>query len=127
MTKKAINPQTMYLAQGEYSHGLEVSESTRLLFVSGQIPKTPEGAIPEGFEEQCHQVWRNIDAILIAAQMTMANVVKTTIFLTRHEDSAQNSEIRRSYLGDAQHSLTVVVVKTLHPEWLLEIEVIAAA
>jgi enamine deaminase RidA (YjgF/YER057c/UK114 family) len=127
MTKTSINPETMHPPGGAYSYGLGVSQSSRLLFISGQIPQTKDGTIPDGFEAQCHQVWRNIGEVLRAGAMTMDNLVKVSIFLTRHEDISLNSAIRRQYLGDAQHALTVIVVQTLRPTWLLEIEAIAAA
>lgn len=110
-----------------YSHGLEVRNGSRLLFITGQIPERPDGSIPETFADQCEAIWDNIEAVLRSANMTVANLVKITTFLTDRSHSQLNSDIRRRRLGDHKPALTVIVVQTLDPEWLLEIEAIAAA
>lgn len=73
------------------------------------------------------QVWRNIGEVLAAAEMSHENLVKITMFLTHTDQAAQNSEIRRKHLGTLRPALTVVVVETLHSEWLFEVEAIAVA
>jgi len=111
---------------GGYTHGFEVRPGRRLLFVSGQIPERNDGTVPETFEEQCHVVWDNVAAILVSAGMTLADIVKVTTFLTDTGQADANSRIRRERLGDLRPALTVLVVRTLDPKWLLEIEAIAA-
>jgi 2-iminobutanoate/2-iminopropanoate deaminase len=110
-----------------YSHGLEVRNSSRLLFITGQIPERPDGSIPDNFAEQCEAIWNNIEAVLRSANMTVANLVKVTTFLTDRAQNGINAHIRRRHLGDHKPALTVIVVQTLDPQWLLEIEAIAAA
>ena len=56
--------------------------ATRLAFVSGQVPATAEGAIPESLAEQCRLVWRNIEAQLAEVGMSLDNVLKATTFLS---------------------------------------------
>ena len=127
MNRKEINPDTMAAAVGGYSQAVEVSRSSRLLFISGQIPEGAGGFVPTSFEEQCEQVWRNIRDVLTSASMSYENLVKVTTFLTDKDQAAQNSEIRRKHLGTLRPALTVVVVQTLQSEWLLEVEAIAVA
>lgn len=125
MNRKEINPDTMAAAVGGYSQAFEISGSSRLLFISGQIPEAADGSVPTSFNEQCEQVWSNIGEVLAAAQMSYENLVKVTMFLTNADQAAPNSEIRRKYLGTLRPALTVVIVKTLQSEWLLEVEAIA--
>ena len=111
---------------GNYSLGLELPAGSRILFISGQIPETLNGEIPQAFEDQCNLVWDHILSILQAANLSAANLVKVTTFLTRREDAEANSWIRRERLGSHAPALTVIVAQTLDPRWLLEIEALAA-
>ena len=61
---------------------MEVSDATRILFISGQIPVTADGSVPESFEEQARLAWANVIAQMRAAGMTLDNLVKVTIFLS---------------------------------------------
>jgi 2-iminobutanoate/2-iminopropanoate deaminase len=127
MNRNEINPDSVAAAVGGYSHAVEVSLATRMLFISGQIPEAVDGWLPNSFEEQCEQVWRNIGEVLAAASMRYENLVKVTTFLTHEDQAEQNSEIRRKYLGTLRPALTVVIVETLQSKWLLEVEAIALA
>jgi 2-iminobutanoate/2-iminopropanoate deaminase len=106
---------------------MEVERSRRLLFISGQIPEEVSGIVPGDFESQCHAVWRNIVGVLESAGLTTANLVKVTTYLTDRADADANSRIRREVLGDHRPALTVVVAQTLEPQWLLEIDAVAAS
>jgi len=121
------NPPQVAPPVGGYSHGLEVKPGVRLLFISGEIPEGPDGQVPPHFREQCEAIWQNIFAVLHSAGMTVDNLVKVTTFLTDRSQVDANGEIRRQYLGEAKPALTVIIAQTLYPEWLLEIEAIAAA
>ena len=99
----------------------------RLLFVSGQIPETKEGSTPAEFEPQCRLVWTNMLAQLEAASMTVANLVKVTIFLSSREYAETNSLVRQEFLGENNPALTVIITGIFDEKWLLEIEAIAAS
>lgn len=120
------NPTTVSAPIGSYSHGLEIRQPKRLLFISGTIPEAPDGQIPTTFEAQCEVVWDNIIAILASAGMGIANLVKVTTFLTHADHVPANGEIRRKRLGTHRPALTVMIAQTLESAWLLEIEAIAA-
>ncbi|MCW2218971.1 enamine deaminase RidA (YjgF/YER057c/UK114 family) [Bradyrhizobium japonicum] len=120
------NPATVHPPAGGYSMGLELTQHRRLLFISGQVPEKTDGTVPEGFEAQCEQAWRNVIAVLAAAGLGVGNLVKVTTFLTDRTQVVTNRTIRRAVLGDHQPALTVVVVETVDSKWLLEIEAIAA-
>jgi 2-iminobutanoate/2-iminopropanoate deaminase len=127
MKKTSLNPETIPPPEGNYSHAIEVKGNFRQLFISGQIPEKIEAEIPGDFESQCEIVWRNIGEILRSAGMDFEHLVKVTTYLTNRNQAERNGEIRRKFLRDLQPALTVVVVQTLDPKWLLEIEAIAVA
>ncbi|MCS3895724.1 enamine deaminase RidA (YjgF/YER057c/UK114 family) [Bradyrhizobium japonicum USDA 38] len=120
------NPATVHPPAGGYSMGLELTQHRRLLFISGQVPEKADGTVPEGFEAQCEQAWRNVIKVLAAAGLGVGHLVKVTTFLTDRTQVVTNRTIRRAVLGDYQPALTVVVVETVDSKWLLEIEAIAA-
>ena len=120
------NPASVHAPSSGYSMGLEISQHRRLLFVSGQVPEKPDGSLPEGFEAQCEQAWRNVIEVLAAAGLGIAHLVKVTTFLTDRNQLVTNRSIRRAMLGEHQPALTVVIVETVDSKWLLEIEAIAA-
>ncbi len=121
------NPENVSPPVGGYSHGLEVAKARRFLFISGQIPEQPDGKVPADFSGQCEAVWGNIENILASAGMGVANLVKVTTFLTDANQVEANARIRRKHLGEVKPALTVMIAQTLIPQWLLEIEAIAAA
>lgn len=120
------NPATVCPPAGGYCMGLEVTQHRRLLFISGQVPERLDGSVPEGFEAQCEQSWRNVVEVLTSAGLGVEHLVKVTTFLTDRSQLVANRIIRRRVLGDHQPALTAVVVETVDSKWLLEIEAIAA-
>jgi enamine deaminase RidA (YjgF/YER057c/UK114 family) len=120
------NPASVHPPSGGYSLGLELSQHRRLLFVSGQVPEQPDGSVPDSFEAQCEQAWRNVIAVLAAAGLGVEHLVKTTTFLTDRNQVVANRAIRRKMLGGHEPALTVMVAETVDGKWLLEIEAIAA-
>lgn len=122
-----IDPVSSPEASGGYVNALQVEGISRLMFISGQIPQTREGRVPEGVEDQCRLVWANLTAALTAAGMGLTNLVKVTTFLSDRAHADINTAIRAEVLGDHRPALTVIVTGIWDPAWLLEIEAIAAA
>lgn len=120
------NPAAVHPPAGGYCMGLELKQHRRLLFISGQVPERSDGTVPEGFEAQCEQAWRNVKEVLAAAGLGVEHLVKVTTFLTDRAQLVTNRTIRRAMLADHQPALTVVIVETVDSGWLLEIEAIAA-
>ena len=110
-----------------YPQALEVSGSSRLLFISGQIPVAPDGQTRQTFADQCRQAWSNVEAQLRAAGMTVGNLVKVNIFLADRAFVLENRAIRLEMLGDHQPALTVIITGIFDESWLIEIEAVAAA
>jgi 2-iminobutanoate/2-iminopropanoate deaminase len=121
-----VNAESAPQAAGGYSQGTIVSGAKRLLFISGQIPQTPAGDVPDDFPAQARLVWRNVTAQLGAADMTVANLVKVTIFLSSRDFATLNREIRQEVLGAHRPALTVIITGIFDENWLLEIEAVAA-
>lgn len=109
-----------------YAQALEVTGASRFLFISGQVPVTRDGAVPEGFDAQARQVWANIDAQLGSAGMTAANLVKVTTFLSDRRFAEPNRLAREAYVAGHLPALTVILCDIFDSGWLLEIEAIAA-
>lgn len=122
--KKAIATSAAPGAIGPYSQAISTGS---LLFVSGQIPVNPEtGEIPEGISAQAAQSLKNLSAILEAAGLSTANVVKTTVFLADMSDfAAMNAEYAKAF-DEPFPARSAVAVRDLPKGVLVEIEAIAA-
>ena len=123
---KQHNPEAISAPSGGYSHAVEIGPGARWLYISGTIPERPDGVVPDGFTAQCDAIWDNIEAILASADMSIANLVKVTTYLTDRAQAAPNREIRTRRLQGHKPALTVVVLQTLDADWLLEIDAVAA-
>ncbi|MDB5455815.1 MAG: RidA family protein [Caulobacter sp.] len=122
MAQRAINR-----TDGNYSQALEVIGFRRLVFVSGQVGEDDQGQVPPEFKAQARLAWANVAAQLVAAAMTLNDIVKMTLFLSDRKYRGQAYETRREALGDHAPAMTIIICGIYREEWLLEIEVIAAA
>ena len=113
-------------ALGAYCLAFNVGE---LVFVSGQLPIDPAtGAFAEGgIKELTRQSLTNMKAILEEAGTSMANVVKTTVFLADMNDFAAMNEVYAEFFAAPFPARSAVAVKTLPKGALVEIECIAQA
>jgi len=130
---EAVTPSTVWQVpeafRNVYSHATSVSLGTRMLFVSGQFGVRPDGALATDFRGQAEQAMANVEALLSAAEMGLANLVKTTFFLTRSTDAPELVALRAENWGGPQPpAVTVLTVSALaRPEYLIEIEATAVA
>ncbi len=124
MMKKELATTNAPAAIGPYSQGVEVNGH---VFVSGQLPVDPKtGEFAEGgMKELTLQIFKNIEAILKEAGMTLDNVVKTTVFLTDMADFADMNEVYASQFSGTFPARSAFAVKTLPKNAPIEIEVIA--
>ena len=122
-----VNPPTITAPFSRYSQGVIVKLPARWLYVSGQVGMTLSGVLPDSFEEQARNAWRNVFGLLEASEMSVANLVKVTAYLTRAGDVGQYRTVRDSMLGKVSTASTLVVVAGLpDPRLLIEIEAVAA-
>ena len=123
MTRDAVSTSSAPAAIGPYSQGIA---SDGLLFCSGQIGlELPSGDLVEGLEAQTERVLRNIAAILDAAGLSMADVVKTTIFLTDMNDFASVNAIYAKHVVVPPPARSTIAVSALPKGARIEIEAIA--
>ena len=125
---KAFNPATIAPPSGKYQHAVEVTAGARTLYLSGQIGVLPDGTVAKGIDAQADAVWANIKAILADAGMTYADLVKVTVLLVNTTDIAPARMARDRALGTSRPpASTLMVISALaSPEFLIEIEAIAA-
>ncbi|TCP64641.1 RidA family protein [Baia soyae] len=110
-------------AIGPYVQGMVVGD---MIFTSGQIPLTAEGAlVTGGIVEQTHQVLRNVEAVLQEAGSTLEQVVKTTLFIKDMNQFQTINEIYAEYFMDHRPARSCVEVARLPKDVLIEMEVIA--
>jgi 2-iminobutanoate/2-iminopropanoate deaminase len=109
---------------GPYSQAVEVDG---FVFCSGQIALDAKSGqvVQGGVPEQTKKVMQNIEAVLKSANLTFANIVKTTIFLIDMNDFSAVNEIYGSYFKEAPPARSTVAVSGLPKGVRVEIEVIA--
>ncbi|MBX7490332.1 RidA family protein [Helicobacter turcicus] len=117
-----IETQNAPQAIGPYSQAIRTQE---IIYTSGQIGLTPQGALVDGIEAQTRQVLNNLSEVLKAGGSSLQNVVKTTIFLSNMDDFALVNTIYAEFFGAHKPARSTVAVKTLPKGALVEIECIA--
>lgn len=118
-----INTTNAPAAIGPYSQGIIVNN---LFYSSGQIPLTAEGALVEGtIEEQTHQVFANLKAVLEEAGASFETVVKATVFLSDMNEFAPFNDVYGEYFSAHKPARSCVEVARLPKDVKVEIEVIA--
>lgn len=122
---KSIHTNNAPAAIGPYSQAIEVNG---FVFASGQIPIDPStGNIVEGgIKEQTRQALTNASKIMEEAGLTLANVIKTTVFMADMSDFAAMNEVYATFFKEPYPARSAVAVKTLPKNVLVEVECIAA-
>ena len=121
--KKVISTDKAPAAIGPYSQAVEVNG---LVFTSGIIPVDPAtGEIPEGAAAQADRVFKSMSALLEEAGTSMANVVKTTVFIKNMEDFAAINEVYAKYFPEPFPSRSCIEVARIPKDVLIEAEAIA--
>ena len=121
--KQVISTEKAPAAIGPYSQAIEVNG---MVYTSGVIPVDPAtGEIPAGVEAQARQAFSNLANLLEAAGTSMAQAVKTTVFIKEMNDFGRINEIYAEYFTKPYPARSCVEVARLPKDVLLEIEVIA--
>lgn len=125
---KALNPTHIAPPyKNRYSHAIEVSAGSRMLFVSGTVGVKPDGTVPAEFAAQAEAVMHNLTEILKSGGMDWGDVVKLTGYLTPQADIPTFAEVRQKFFHAQKPAMTVVWVAGLaDPRWIIEVEVVAA-
>ncbi|WP_252315146.1 RidA family protein [Sinobaca sp. H24] len=110
-------------AIGPYSQGIIVNN---LFYSSGQIPLQADGELLEGnVQEQTHQVFKNLQAVLAEAGASLDTVIKATVFIKNMDEFPLINEVYGEYFSEHQPARSCVEVARLPKDVLIEIEVIA--
>ena len=123
------NPATVAPPDGHFSQAVSVAASGRMLFISGQVPRAPDGStVGVGdIAKQAEQVFENLRAILAAHGATFDHAVKVTLFTTDFSQAGEVAAVRERFYGNAKPASSWVEVRALgDPDWMLEVELIAA-
>jgi 2-iminobutanoate/2-iminopropanoate deaminase len=123
MTRHAVSSTGAPAAIGPYTQAIAVDG---FVFCSGQLGLDPTtGELAEGLEAQAERALKNLTAVLDAAGLAMADVVKTTIFLVDMNDFAAVNEVYARHLPDPPPARSTVAVAALPKGGRVEIEAIA--
>jgi enamine deaminase RidA (YjgF/YER057c/UK114 family) len=119
--KRVIGGQTLYTQ-------VVVVEAKRVAFISGQVPRDRNGnTVGKGdMAAQIRQCCENVKAGVEAAGGTLADLVKTTTFVTDLDEYFKHTAVRMEYMGQGMPTSTTIGISRLsHPDYMVEIEAIA--
>ncbi len=124
MAKRTIHTKEAPAAVGPYSQAVVVGE---WLFSAGQVAINPQTGtlVAGGIAEQTAQVFQNLSAVLAAADSSLADVVKTTVFLQDMGDFAAMNAVYERYFDVEPPARSTVEVAKLPLDARVEIEVVA--
>jgi enamine deaminase RidA (YjgF/YER057c/UK114 family) len=114
---------------GHFCQVAVVPRDSEVIFISGQVARGPDGkTVGIGdMTRQAEQVFENLRAILAHYGSDFSRAVKATIYVTDADAIPALMAVRSRYYGDATPASTLVVVSALgSPDWMLEIELVAA-
>jgi 2-iminobutanoate/2-iminopropanoate deaminase len=112
-------------AIGPYSAALRAGQ---LVFLSGQVPVDPAtGAMVEGdIAAQTRQVLQNLTNVLEPAGLTLAHVVRTTVFLADMNDFAAMNDVYKTFFSEPYPARSTVQAARLPRDARIEIDAIAS-
>ncbi len=124
LEREIISTKNAPTAVGPYSQAVRWGD---VIYTAGQIPLVPEtGQLVAGdIEIQTQQVMKNLASVLDAAGSRLANIVKTTIFVTNLEDFAAINKVYGSFFTDDPPARSTVQVAALPMGAMVEIEAVA--
>ncbi len=124
MAKEIIKTEKAPKAVGPYSQAVKIGN---FLFISGQLPINPStGEIKGDIKIQTRQTLENIKSILSSADMSLQDIVKTTVFLQDLNDFNSMNEVFQEYFANDPPARACVEVSKIPKGALIEIESIAA-
>ena len=122
-----LTPSGIHPPFARYNHGVEIAPGSRAVFVSGQVGIDADGRVPDGVEAQTALCFENIHAILAAAGMDATHIVRLNTYVVGTEHLAGFMAARDRIVADPPPASTLLVVAGLvRPEFVVEIEAVAA-
>lgn len=125
---KPLAPADIHPPFAPYSHGIEIVSRSRMVFCSGQLGISPDAEIPPDCAGQARLCFEAIRAILAEAGMDFSHVVKLTTFVSGREHMQPYMQVRNELFGEPYPASTLIIVSGFsRPEFVVEVEAIAAA
>ncbi len=123
--REVVSTKTAPGAIGPYNQA--IIAQGKMVFTAGQIPLHPESGelVGETVEEQTVQSLKNLEAVVTAAGSSLANVIKTTVFLKDMNDFLKMNEVYSTFFNNNPPARSAVEVSRLPKDVLVEIECIA--
>ena len=123
-TKTVVHSDAAPKAIGPYSQAIIANG---FVFCSGQTPIDPAtgNLVPGGIEEQTHQVFKNLKAVLAAAGTDLEHVIKSNVFLKDMNNFTTMNGIYASYFTGSPPARSTVEVARLPKDCMVEIEMVA--
>lgn len=122
-----LAPPSLHPPFARYAHGVAVPAGARTVFCSGQLGIAPDGTVPPDVERQAALCFDNIAAILAEAGMGLADIVRVNAYVTAREHMAGYMAVRDRVVASPPPASTLMIVGGFtRPEFLVEIEVVAA-
>ena len=127
MSKQPVQTDAAPAAIGTYSQAVRTSAS-HSVYLSGQIPLDPATmeVVSGGFDDQAHQVFKNLAAVAQAAGGSLADCVKLNIYLTDLDNFASLNEIMAQYCDEPYPARAAVQVSALPKGVAIEIDGVMA-
>ena len=124
MQRIQISTNQAPAAIGPYSQAIR---SGQFIFTAGQVALDPTSGeiVGTDVQAQTHRVLQNLQAVLTSAGSSLANVVKTTVFLSSMSDFQAMNAVYATYFGQPAPARSTVAVAELPRKALVEIECIA--
>ena len=125
---RALSPSSIRPPLARYSHGFAVPANYRLVITAGQLGIGVDDKIAEDSEAQAELCFANIAAILAEDAMELKDIVRLSVYVTDREHMDGYRRARDRHFPGTPPSTTLIVVAGLvRPEFVIEIEAIAAA
>jgi enamine deaminase RidA (YjgF/YER057c/UK114 family) len=127
---REITPNTVAPPFGNYSHAVEVPAGRRLIATSGQLGIASDQTVPPSAKLQAKLCFEAIGAILAEAGMGPSDVVRINGYVTDRAHFPAYMSARDAWLqgtGRRPASTLLIVSGFTRPEFLVEVEVLAAA
>ena len=111
---------------GHYADAVRIPAGYEQVLVSGTPGLTPDGHLAPDIAEQSEQAWRNVSAILEKAGASLSDIVSIRQWLTNADDIASYVAVRSRFISHQSASMLAVIPQLVRPDFLIEIEVVAA-
>ncbi len=128
--KRVLKPKDIVDASDRYSQGILVEGGRGLLFIAGQTAADRDGNVVGvgDIRAQARKAFENVGSVLKEAGLGFEHLVKTTVYLTDRSYRDEYNRVRMEVLpkADRPTSTLLIISGLARPEYLIEIEAIAA-